>query len=65
MAENKYEEYVTFGLIGLILVIIGALISIINEKLIALVWTLIGSGIAIIWLSFHKVSHEKRREIEK
>ncbi|XRO76261.1 hypothetical protein ACO3VM_05545 [Methanocaldococcus sp. 10A] len=59
MTENKYKEYVTFGLIGLILVIIGALISIINEKLIALAWTLIGSGIAIIFISLRKSSKNK------
>ena len=58
MAESKV--YIAFGIIGLILAIAGAVIPIFSKET-GMAWTLLGSGIAIIWVSFHE-SHEKHRE---
>jgi len=50
--------YISFAVIGLILVIIGALIIIFSGE-VSIAWASFGSGIAIIWVSFHKIYHKK------
>ena len=59
MVENKV--YIAFGIIGLILVITGAIVSIFSREM-GMAWTLVGSGLAIIWISFHKVYHRSKHE---
>ena len=49
MVENKV--YIAFGVIGLILAIAGAIITIFSKKT-GIAWSLFGSGIAIVWISF-------------
>ncbi len=56
MSNDKV--YVSFAVIGLILVIIGALVNIFSGE-ISMAWASFGSGIAIIWVSFHKIYHKK------
>ncbi len=56
MDEN--EVYIAFGIIGLILAIAGAIITIFSKET-GMAWALFGSGIAIIWISFHKVYHNR------
>ena len=50
MVENKV--YIAFGIIGLILAITGAIITIFSKQA-SMAWALFGSGIAILWMSFH------------
>jgi len=58
MAEDRV--YVAFGIIGMILAIAGALIATFsNENSMA--WVLVGSGIAIIWVGFHRIYHAKKK----
>ena len=45
MVENKV--YVAFGIIGLILAITGAIVSVLSGEM-EMAWTLVGSGLAII-----------------
>jgi len=56
MVENKV--YIAFGVIGLILAIAGAIITIFSKET-GMAWALFGSGIAIVWISFHKVYHNR------
>jgi len=58
MVENKV--YIAFGIIGLILVITGAIITIFSKQA-SMAWALFGSGIAIVWISFHKVYHRNKK----
>ena len=55
------EVYIVFGIIGLILVITGAIVSIFSGEM-GMAWTLVGSGLAIIWISLHKVYHRSKHE---
>lgn len=56
---EEYEAYVLFGVIGLILAIMGTIAMILsNQESVG--WVLVGSGIAIIWVSFHRVYHKKQ-----
>ena len=55
------EVYIVFGIIGLILVITGAIVSIFSGEM-GMAWALVGSGLAVIWVSFHKVYHGSKRE---
>ena len=59
MAENKV--YIVFGIIGLILAITGAVIQIFSKEN-GMAWAFCGSGIAIIWVSFHKVYHSSKHK---
>lgn len=58
MAEDKV--YVAFGIIGMILAIAGALIATLSNET-GMAWVLVGSGIAIIWVAFHRVYHAKKK----
>jgi len=58
MVENKV--YIAFGIIGLILAITGAIITIFSKQA-SMSWALFGSGIAIVWISFHKVYHRNKK----
>jgi len=55
------KEYVAFGIIGLILAIVGAMIAIFSKET-GMAWALSGSGIAIIWISFHKLYHRSKHK---
>jgi len=59
MVENRV--YISFGIIGLILAIAGTITTIFSKE-IGMAWALFGSGIAIIWVSFHKVYHRSKHE---
>ena len=58
MAEDRV--YVAFGIIGMILAIAGALIATFSKET-SMAWVLIGSGIAIIWVAFHRIYHAKKK----
>ena len=47
-----------FSIIGLIILIIGVIITIFFSKE-AMGWALFGTGIAIIWASFYRIYHNK------
>jgi len=59
MGEDKF--YMAFGIIGLILVITGAIVSIFSREM-EMTWTLVGSGLTLIWISLHKVYHGSKRK---
>jgi len=58
MAEDRV--YVAFGIIGMILAIAGALIATFSKET-GMAWVLVGSGIAIIWVAFHRIYHAKKK----
>lgn len=51
MEENKTS--LGFAIVGLFLVISGVITNIFSENSYSF-WTLCGSGLAIIWLSFYR-----------
>lgn len=56
--ENK--PYIVFGIVGLILAVMGAIVIMFSNQQ-GMAWALFGSGIAIIWVSFHHFYHRKRK----
>lgn len=59
MQANQTKTFLPFAAIGLLLIALGiAAKALTGED--GITWALVGSGLAIIWVSFHKVYHPKR-----
>jgi len=60
MRAEETKTLLFFAIIGFLLIALGiAAKALTGED--GVMWALIGSGIAIIWVSFHKIYHPKTK----